>query len=89
MLVQRQEIEESCTACSLSKETEERTWLGCDSGVWRPRQDLVEEDGSLSRETEEAAWLGCGTGCDLVVEEGVVEVFWIFLEEILESGCLD
>ena len=51
-------MEEDSPDCSLSKETEKRAWLGCDSGVWRPRQDLVEEDGSLSRETEKAAWLG-------------------------------
>ena len=63
MLVQRQEMDESCTDCLLSRETEERAWLGYDSGVWRPRRDLVEDggregDGSLRRETEEGAWLG-------------------------------
>ena len=88
--MQRQEMEESCSDCSLSRETEERAWLVSVSGVWRPRRDLVKEDGSLRRETEEGAnaLLGVGICCELMMELGVVEVFWIFLEEILECGCL-
>ena len=91
MLVQRQEMEESCMDCSLSRETEEGSWLGC---VCRPRWDLEEEggregDGSPSREMEEGAWLtGGGTSWDLRLEEGVVEMFWLFLDEVADFSFL-
>ena len=45
-------------------------------------------DGSLGREVEEGAWLaGGGTIWDLRLEEGVVELFWVFLLEVEEAAA--